>query len=124
MAAVEAIAEAQAIEDVAYLGGGSVPSQELATWCIALKPANGSVEKLAQSLRTGTPSVFGRIKQDRLLFDLRSVAPRYDTQVVAAVEALDRSESRNGKEEADAEGKDGESESSAAEHAAAESTGS
>jgi L-seryl-tRNA(Ser) seleniumtransferase len=124
MAAVEAIAEAEAIEDVAYLGGGSVPSQELATWCIALKPANGSVEKLAQSLRTGTPSLFGRIKQDRLLLDLRSVAPRYDTQVVAAVEALDRSEPRNDKDAGKTEGAPGESTSSAAEHIAAESTGS
>jgi L-seryl-tRNA(Ser) seleniumtransferase len=85
MAACEAVAEAQAKEDVAYLGGGSVPSQQLPTWCVALRPAQGTVDRLATALRCGETPVVGRVQQDWLLVDLRSVLPRQDQLVVDAV---------------------------------------
>jgi L-seryl-tRNA(Ser) seleniumtransferase len=88
MAASSAIASAEPIEDSTYLGGGSIPTQRLATCCIALTAADGSVDRLAASLRQGTPSVVGRVQQDRLLLDLRSVAPRHDLALVEAVRAL------------------------------------
>jgi len=87
-AATPAVAEAAAVADVTYLGGGSLPTQELPTWCVALQPRAMSVDRLAAALRTGTPSVIGRVRQDRLLLDLRSVLPRQDTQLIAALEAL------------------------------------
>lgn len=88
MAASSAIASAQPVEEVTYLGGGSIPTQSLATWCIALAAADGSVDRLAAALRQGTPSVVGRVQQDRLLLDLRSVPPRHDVSLVEAVRAL------------------------------------
>lgn len=88
MAALPAIATAEPVADQTYLGGGSVPTQQIPTWCIALAPRAGSLETLSASLRTGTPSVFGRIHRDRLLLDLRSVLPRQDIQLVEAVRAL------------------------------------
>jgi len=75
---------------VTYFGGGSLPAQELATWCVAVKPARLSVDRLAAALRTGTPPVVGRVQQDRLMLDLRSVLPRQDISLVAAFETLDR----------------------------------
>ncbi len=92
IAAAEAVAQAEPIAEVTYLGGGSVPTQELPTWCVALKPATMSVDRLAAALRGGTPSVVGRTQQDRLLLDLRSVMPRQDVQLVAAVDALRETE--------------------------------
>jgi L-seryl-tRNA(Ser) seleniumtransferase len=89
MAAAPAIASAQPVEGAAFLGGGAVPTQELPTWCIALTPARGSVNELAGALRLGDPAVVGRIQQERLLLDLRSVPPPHDAQLVAAVEGLD-----------------------------------
>ena len=88
MAASAAIDAAEVIQDKAYLGGGSVPAQELPTWCIALAPAAGGVDSLAAALRKSRPAVVGRVQHDRLLLDLRSVFPRQDTQLVEAVEAL------------------------------------
>ena len=38
MSAASAIKEAEPIADVAYLGGGSIPTQEIPTWCVALEP--------------------------------------------------------------------------------------
>jgi L-seryl-tRNA(Ser) seleniumtransferase len=89
LAAAPAIAEAVPVEDEAFLGGGSVPTQRIATWCVALKPAKTSVQTLARELRIGTPSVFGRVQQDRLLLDLRSVLPRQDMQIAEAFRTLD-----------------------------------
>lgn len=90
MAAAEAISAASAVADVTFLGGGSVPTQQLATWCVALAPARLSVDQLARQLRLGSPAVVGRVKDGRLLLDLRSVPPRLDRQLVAAVEGVGR----------------------------------
>jgi L-seryl-tRNA(Ser) seleniumtransferase len=95
MAAVAAIASAEPIQGVAFLGGGSVPTQELPTWCVALAPSRGSVSELAASLRAADPAIVGRIQQDRLLLDLRCVPPKQDCQLVAAVEALDKTDRRH-----------------------------
>jgi L-seryl-tRNA(Ser) seleniumtransferase len=89
IAALAVAEEAGAIEETSYLGGGSVPSQSLPTWCIAVKPARGSVANMARALRVGTPSVVGRVKQDQLLIDLRSVFPREDVDLVAAFATLE-----------------------------------
>ncbi len=88
IAALEAVDEAEAIAEVTYLGGGSIPSQELPTWCVAIRPSGMSVDRLASALRQGPRSVVGRVQQDRLLLDLRTVFPRQDVELVSAVEAL------------------------------------
>ncbi|HUT11829.1 MAG TPA: L-seryl-tRNA(Sec) selenium transferase [Thermoguttaceae bacterium] len=90
IAATEAVEQAEPVAAVTYFGGGSLPAQELATWCVAVKPARLSVDRLAAALRMGTPPVVGRVQQDRLMLDLRSVLPRQDVSLVAAFEALDR----------------------------------
>lgn len=89
MAATAVVDQAEVVAGVTYLGGGSIPTQELPTRCIALRPAAVNVDRLATALRQGTPSVVGRVQSDRLLLDLRSVLPRQDTQLLAALEALD-----------------------------------
>lgn len=88
IAATSAVAEAQAVADATHLSSGSLPTQELATWCIAIKPAGMTLDRLTAALRTGVPPIVGRVQQDRLLLDLRSVLPRHDLSLVAAFEAL------------------------------------
>ena len=83
-----AIASAEPIQDQTYLGGGSMPNQPIPTWCVALKASHESVDALATRLRTGLPAVCGRVQNDALLLDLRTVFPRQDTQLVQAVTAL------------------------------------
>ncbi len=83
-----AIASAEPIQDQTYLGGGSMPNQTIATWCVALKASHENVDALATRLRTGLPAVCGRVQNDALLLDLRTVFPRQDTQLVQAVTAL------------------------------------
>jgi len=82
------IAAVEVIAGQAFVGGGSLPNQALATICLALTPASGTVDALATALRNSTPAVVGRIQDGRLLLDLRSVQPRDDAGLVAAVEAM------------------------------------
>jgi L-seryl-tRNA(Ser) seleniumtransferase len=88
LAACPSVASADAIEDTTYLGGGSVPTQQLGTWCVALTPAQMSVDRFAARLRCGQPSVVGRVREERLHLDLRSVFPRQDLDLLAAVRGL------------------------------------
>jgi L-seryl-tRNA(Ser) seleniumtransferase len=85
-----AIGQADVVSDVAYLGGGALPAQELPTWCVALTPGSGNATSLARRLRMGTPPVVGRVQHERLLLDMRSVLAHQDIEIVAAVEALDK----------------------------------
>ncbi len=88
LAACSVIETAEAMPETAQLGGGSVPAQSIPTWCVALSPRSITVDALAQRLRQGAPSVFGRIQRGRLLLDLRSVFASQDADIVRAVEAL------------------------------------
>lgn len=90
LAATGGIAAAVPVQDHAYLGGGSVPTQQIPTWCVALTPSKGNVNALATALRTGIPAVMGRIKNDRLLLDLRSVLPGQDMLLVDALTAFSK----------------------------------
>lgn len=88
MVAAGVIAEALAVEGKATLGGDSLPDHQIPTWCIALVPAPGTADALAQLLQAAQPAVIGRVAGDRLLLDLRSVLPRQDIDLVAAVQSL------------------------------------
>ncbi len=70
-------------------GGGSVPGRTLPSWAVAIEHAD--LVSLARRLRTGNPSVHGRIENDRLLLDLRAVDPgEVDALAVAVGRALER----------------------------------
>ncbi|NIH78213.1 L-seryl-tRNA(Sec) selenium transferase [Amycolatopsis viridis] len=65
----------------AAVGGGGAPGVELPSVAVSLP---GS---WAEPLRTGSPSVVGRVERGRCLLDLRSVDPDEDELLVAAVRA-------------------------------------
>lgn len=64
---------AETIETAGLAGGGTLPTREFDSAAIALHPKIGSVDSLAEKLRLGTPPVIGRIRDDALLLDLRTV---------------------------------------------------
>jgi L-seryl-tRNA(Ser) seleniumtransferase len=67
--------KAEAVATRSVAGGGSLPGEELGSWGVALTHAETSVDELQRRLRSGTPPVIGRIEDDRVLLDLRSVLP-------------------------------------------------
>jgi L-seryl-tRNA(Ser) seleniumtransferase len=93
--ACAAVASVEVVEGRAHLGGGAVPTQELPTRCLTIQPGSLSVSQLARKLRLGQPAVFGRIHQERLVFDLRTVFPRQDAQLVEAMQGVTAREATN-----------------------------
>ena len=72
------------------VGGGSLPGEGLPTWCAALTCEAGA-DALSTILRAGDPPVVGRIVDERVLLDPRTVTPKDDRPVVSAIrEALHR----------------------------------
>lgn len=78
----------EVVEEFSMLGGGSLPTQTIPTWCVAITPINDSVDKLVSALRKGTPSLIGRVHNNRLLLDLRTIDPSQDMAVVSLFETL------------------------------------
>jgi len=64
---------AQLVESTSQVGGGALPTVELPTAAIALGTAERPVERLDEALRSGRPPVLGRLLDDRLLLDCRTI---------------------------------------------------
>ena len=75
-------------DDVAQVGGGSLPAVELPTVVIALRHPKLSADDLAIRLRTGRIGVFVRIQNDEVLLDIRSVLPEDDSRLALAVRLI------------------------------------
>ncbi len=90
-AAIESAAgvrRAKVIDEQSYLGGGSVPTQQQSTVCIAITPQASGVDAFAAALRASHPAIIGRIRKQRLLLDLRTVFPGQDAEIVAAIRSI------------------------------------
>lgn len=74
-------------ETVSEIGGGSLPSLKLPSLALILQAAC-SAQTLAEQLRLGSPSVFGRVHQDMLWLDLRTIAPQDDDTLVECISKL------------------------------------
>ena len=67
----------------ATVGGGSLPGETLPSWGLAL-PGATPQETLGR-LRLGSPAVVGRIQDDAVVLDLRTVEPAWDETLPGAV---------------------------------------
>ena len=65
------------------IGGGSTPEQALPTWLLSIDVPD--VTRLDKKLRSATPAVVGRIEDDRLIFDLRTVFEEEEEELLAAL---------------------------------------
>ncbi|MDL1970877.1 MAG: L-seryl-tRNA(Sec) selenium transferase [Candidatus Desulfofervidaceae bacterium] len=59
--------------DISRVGGGALPTQELPTFVVGIKPARLSVSKLEERLRFTEPPLIGRIEEDMFLLDVRTI---------------------------------------------------
>ena len=69
------------------VGGGSLPGERLATTVLALTPGRRGANDLLRRLRESEPPVIGRIEQDRVYLDARTVLPGEDDVLLEAVRA-------------------------------------
>ncbi len=66
--------EVSIVKESSQAGGGSLPGVDLPTYVVSLRVKGLGAEVLEEKLRDTTPPVLCRVKEDRLLFDLRTVS--------------------------------------------------
>jgi len=74
-------------ETRAPVGGGSLPGFALPSTAVALRGAAGG-ESVARALRAAAVPVIGRVADDRVLLDARTLLPGDEADVVRAVSSL------------------------------------
>ena len=90
-------ATASVVPALSTIGGGSLPGETLPTWVVTIDARNidGGAAVLAGRLRRGSPPVVGRIEDERVILDPRTVLPEEEESLLRVVrEVLDRGEAR------------------------------
>src|SRR5207249_1469427 len=64
---------AAVVEDQAQVGGGALPTVVLPTAAVVVGGERATARALDEALRAGEPASIGRIADDRLLLDCRTV---------------------------------------------------
>ena len=81
--------KASLIETNDAVGGGAFPATNLPGWGVALAPGAGiKAEKLASRLREVSTPVITGIRDDRLVFHLRTLQPGEDKKIVSALREI------------------------------------
>jgi L-seryl-tRNA(Ser) seleniumtransferase len=85
LARVAGVASVQVSDDVAFVGGGSLPDQHMPTVVLEVQASELSDAELAYRLRTGDPSVVGRVRNEKLVLDVRTIFPHQEDALIGAV---------------------------------------
>ena len=81
----------QVIPEQDQVGGGSVPTQLLPTWAVAVDPQNVTVDGLEERLRKQSDiPIIGRIVKDRYLLDTRTLWEEDFDYIAQAVKEADQ----------------------------------
>ncbi|UCG91193.1 MAG: L-seryl-tRNA(Sec) selenium transferase [candidate division WOR-3 bacterium] len=75
-------------EAVSEIGGGSLSTEQLPTFVVALKPKTMKVDDLARSLRQYHIPIFGRVSEDTLLLDFRTVLKNEEKIIAEAFDEI------------------------------------
>ena len=76
---------ARVIPGETMVGGGSLPGGSLPTRVVAIGGGKSAVRAIGERLRHGEMPVVGRISEDKLLLDPRTVLPEEDSIVLQAL---------------------------------------
>jgi L-seryl-tRNA(Ser) seleniumtransferase len=82
---------AQVVQGRSQVGGGALPTVELPTAGLAVGVTDAAARALDAALRAGEPPVVGRLVDDRLFLDCRTVLPGQVAGLVKALVAAARS---------------------------------
>jgi L-seryl-tRNA(Ser) seleniumtransferase len=74
---------AEAVPVLSLIGGGTAPAARLQSAAVSLRHATLQPQALLQSLRRLDPPVIGRVSEDTVLLDLRTVEAEFDGTLVS-----------------------------------------
>jgi L-seryl-tRNA(Ser) seleniumtransferase len=80
--------DAEILPGKSVIGGGATPDQSLDTWLIS--PNVADVVEAERRLRANDPPVIGRIEDERLVLDLRTVLPEEEEELAGQLLQLPR----------------------------------
>ena len=80
-AAVPSHVDAQVIDGESTIGGGSAPGVTMPTRLVAITCASMTATELEEKLRSAATPVIARVQDDRVLLDMRTVAPAEDSEL-------------------------------------------
>jgi L-seryl-tRNA(Ser) seleniumtransferase len=76
------------VDATSQVGGGALPTVELPTVAVALGTTEQPAQALDERLRVGHPPVLGRLLDDRLLLDFRTILPADLPSLASALSGL------------------------------------
>ena len=74
---------AEAVPVLSLIGGGTAPAARLQSAAVSLRHATLEPQALLQALRRLDPPVIGRVSENAVLLDLRTVEPEFDVTLVS-----------------------------------------
>ncbi len=74
----------------AFAGSGSVPTEPVRSWALAVAAPDLKAQELARRLRTGAPPVFATLKGDEARIDMFALMPGDDEAIIEAFGVLFR----------------------------------
>lgn len=78
----------EVVSGQSLVGGGSAPTSMLPTFLLAVSSERFSADELARRLRRSNPPVVGRVEENRLLLDLRTVFETEEHNLVQDLQDL------------------------------------
>jgi L-seryl-tRNA(Ser) seleniumtransferase len=75
-------------ESTSRVGGGAAPESEIPTFVIAVRGQTASAGDILTALRRHRPPVIARISEDRVLLDLRTIAPEEERILEEAIRSV------------------------------------
>ena len=79
---------AELVAGASAIGGGSAPGVQIPTWLVAIEKRGATPDALERDLRRLTPPVIARIESDRVLLDLRTIAPDQDAMLIDLIRQI------------------------------------
>jgi len=73
------------VDGGSQVGSGAVPVETIPTKLLALRARSKNADEIGLKLRRRRPAVFTRIQDGAVLFDLRTIAPEEDAEVLDAI---------------------------------------
>jgi L-seryl-tRNA(Ser) seleniumtransferase len=86
---------AEAVPVLSLIGGGTAPAARLQSSAVSLRHATLQPQVLLQALRELDPPVIGRVSDDAVLLDLRTVEPEFDAILASLLQRAIGAESHS-----------------------------
>ncbi|MFL2635247.1 MAG: L-seryl-tRNA(Sec) selenium transferase [Dehalococcoidia bacterium] len=78
------------VKGVSKIGGGTMPDAELSTWLLSLSVSNVKTEEILEKLRNLPTPIIGRINDNNVLIDLRTIPVEFDKYIIQSLNKLNK----------------------------------